>query len=57
MAALAEDVDLANFSLTGLPMPVTIRLPESLSDEELIAFSRRHRPYRIERNEEGLEPR
>ena len=53
MAALAESVELESFSLTGLPMPVTIRLPESLSDEELIAFSRRNRPYRIERNEAG----
>lgn len=53
MAALAEGVELENLSLTGLPMPVTIRLSEPLSDQELIAFSRRNQPYRIERNEEG----
>ena len=53
MAALAEFTGLDSFSLTGLPMPVTIRLPEPLSDEELIAFSYRNRPFRIERNEDG----
>ncbi len=40
-------------SLAGLPMPVTIRLPEPMTDDELIAFSRRNRPYRIERNAKG----
>ena len=40
-------------SLAGLPMPVIIRLPELMSDDELIAFSRRNRPCRIERNAKG----
>lgn len=53
MAALAESVGLEHFSLAGLPVPVTIRLPEPLTDDELIAFSHRNRPYRIERNEKG----
>jgi Uma2 family endonuclease len=39
--------------LFGLPMPLTFRPPVAMSDEELIAFSRRNRPYRIERNAEG----
>lgn len=34
-------------------MPITLRLPVPLSDEELIAFSRRNKPYRIERNNKG----
>jgi Uma2 family endonuclease len=53
MAALAESVGLEHLSLEGLRLPATIRLAEPLSDEELIAFSRRNRPYRIERNAEG----
>ena len=53
MAALAESVGLDSFSLTGLPMPVTIHLPEALNDEQLLAFSCRNRPSRIERNENG----
>ncbi len=53
MAALAESVGLDSFSLTGLSMPVTIHLPKALSDEELLAFSSRNRPFRIERNENG----
>jgi Uma2 family endonuclease len=53
MAALAEIVGMDQLSLAGLTMPVTLRLAASLSDEELIAFSRRNRPYRIERNANG----
>jgi Uma2 family endonuclease len=53
MAALAETQGLEHLSLAGLPVPVTIRLPKPLSDEELIAFSYRNRPYRIERNAHG----
>ena len=53
MAALAESVGLKFLSLAGLPTPVTLRLPVPLSDEELIAFSQRNRPYRIERNASG----
>ena len=39
--------------LVGLPMPFTFRPAVPLSDEELIAFSRRNKPYQIERNVEG----
>lgn len=53
MAALAESTWIRDFTLAGLPMPVTLHLPELLSDEELIAFSRNNRPYRIERDDQG----
>ncbi len=36
--------------LFGLPMPLTFQPPIAMTDAELIAFSRRNRPYRIERN-------
>ena len=42
-----------DWSLTGLPLPITLRPPSPLSDDELIAFSRRNRPYRIEKNSQG----
>lgn len=41
------------WSLTGLPLPITLRPSSPLSDDELIAFSRRNRPFRIERNAKG----
>lgn len=53
MAALAESARLEHFSLAGLPMPVTVRFDTPMTDEELIAFSRRNLPYRIERNAKG----
>jgi Uma2 family endonuclease len=53
MAALTEIVGTYQLSLAGLLMPITMRLTTPLSDEELIAFSRRNRPYRIERNAKG----
>ena len=53
MAALAESVVLAPLSFAGLPMPVTIRLPEPTSDDELIALSHQNRPFQIERNAQG----
>lgn len=53
MAALAESFQLESLSLAGLPMPVTLRLAQPFNDLELMAFSRRNRPYRIERNERG----
>jgi Uma2 family endonuclease len=53
MAALAESVRLEHFSLAGLPMPATIRLSAPLNDDELLAFSLRNRPLRIERNSMG----
>ncbi len=53
MAAVVESVGLRYLSLAGLACPVTIRLPEPLSDDELIAFSYRNRRYRIKRNADG----
>jgi len=41
------------WSLTGLPLPLVLRPPSPFSDEELIAFSRRNKPYRIEKNAHG----
>ena len=35
--------------LVGLPMPVKFRPAVAMTDEELIAFSRRNKPYQIER--------
>ena len=53
MAALAEFVELDWRTFTGLPMPLTLRLPVPMSDEDLITFSRRVRPYQVERNADG----
>ena len=39
--------------LAGIPLPATLRPPVPLTDDELIAFSRRNRPYRIELNARG----
>ncbi len=53
MATLAQFDRMQQGALVGLSMPLTVRPPVRMSDEELIAFSRRNRPYRIERNVEG----
>lgn len=63
MAALAEFVSdegvalearqRAGFALTGVPMPVTLRLPTPLTDEQLMRFSLENDSYRIERNAKG----
>jgi Uma2 family endonuclease len=53
MAALAEIRSVDSITFTGLPMPITLRLPVQLSDQELIAFSRSIRPYQVERNASG----
>ena len=36
------------WSLTGLPLPIVIRPPSPLSDDQIIAFSRSNKPYRVE---------
>jgi Uma2 family endonuclease len=41
------------WSLTGLPLPITLRPPSPLTDDELLAFSRKNKPFRIERNAKG----
>lgn len=53
VTALTQDGVFAELSLAGLSMPVTLRLSVPLSDAELLTFSRRNRPYRIERNAKG----
>ena len=37
------------WTLTGLPLPLILRPPSPFTDDELIAFSRRNKPYRIEK--------
>jgi len=39
--------------LIDLPMPVTLRPSAPVSDEDLMRFSSRNNPYKIERNKEG----
>jgi Uma2 family endonuclease len=41
------------WSLTGLPLPIVLRPPSPLTDDELMAFSRKNRPFRIEKNAKG----
>jgi len=41
------------WSLTGLPLPIVLRPPSPLTDDELITFSRKNKPFRIERNAKG----
>lgn len=41
------------WSLTGLPLPITLRPLSPLTDDELIAFSRKNKPFKIERNARG----
>jgi len=53
MATLAEIDVMQDGVLFGLPMPFSFRPATVMSDAELIAFSRRNRPFQIERNAEG----
>jgi Uma2 family endonuclease len=53
MAAVAQYELIEEGSLAGLPMPITLRPSVRMSDDELIAFSRRNSPYRIERSADG----
>jgi Uma2 family endonuclease len=41
------------WSLTGLPLPIVLRPPSPLTDDELMAFSHKNKPFRIERNAKG----
>ena len=41
------------WSLTGIPLPIVLRPLSPLTDDELIAFSRKNKPFRIERNARG----
>lgn len=53
MATLAQCDLMEEGVLFGLPMPLTFRPAVDLTDRELIAFSRRNRPFQIERNAAG----
>jgi len=53
MATLTQ-IDLTGEDIfVGLPMPLTVRPPVAMSDEEIVALSERNNPYQIERNAEG----
>lgn len=39
--------------MTGLPLPIVLRPLSPLTDDELIAFSEKNKPFRIERNAKG----
>ncbi len=52
--AAASQLDLTQEgAFAHLPMPFTWRPRVRMSDEELLAFSRLHRPFRIERTAQG----
>ncbi len=53
MSTVVQDALLHEGSLAGIPLPITLRAPVPLTDDELIAFSRRNRLYRIEQNANG----
>jgi Uma2 family endonuclease len=53
MAAIAERITEHGVTWAGLPLPVTVRPAIPMTDDELMAFSRQNRMYRIERNAKG----
>ena len=53
MATLAQIDVMQEGVLTGLPLPITVRPPVPISDDDLLALSRRNQMYRIERNAKG----
>ena len=42
-----------DWSLTGLPLPIVLRPPQPITDEEFLAFSRKNRLYRMEKTAQG----
>lgn len=52
MATQAGD-HAQQFSLAGIPFPITLRPAVRLSDKQLLAFSLNNRVYRMERNVQG----
>lgn len=42
-----------NLNLSSLPMPIRLRPDTPMSDEELMRFSRKNRPFRMEREPNG----
>ena len=53
MTALAEFVVSDALTFMGLPLPLTLRLPLPMTNDQLLAFAREHRIYRMERNAAG----
>ena len=51
--AFAVQGRICEGELAGIPLPATLRPPTPLTDDELMAFSRRNRPFRIELNARG----
>ena len=50
----ASQVDVVqDMTLTGLPLPITVRSAVPVSDDDLLRLSRQNRMYRIERNAKG----
>ncbi len=41
------------YTFAGLPLPLRIKPPYPLTDEEIIRFGEEHRPYPVERDPEG----
>lgn len=41
------------WSLAGLPLPIVLRPPSTLTEDELIEFSLKNKPHRIEKNAQG----
>jgi Uma2 family endonuclease len=53
MATLAQIDLMQEGVLTGLPLPITVRPPAPIGDDELMLLSQRNPIYRIERNARG----
>ncbi len=50
---MAQSDVILEMTLTGISLPITLRPATPLTDEQIMAFSRRNRPYQIERNTKG----
>jgi Uma2 family endonuclease len=53
MATPAQIDLMDDLTLIGLPLPITVRPPLPLSDDDLLALSQRNQEYRIELNAKG----
>jgi hypothetical protein len=53
MATLAQNNLMDDLTLIGLALPITVRPPLPISDDDLLVLSRRNPMYRIERNAKG----
>lgn len=53
MANAVQDEIAHEGRLAGIPLPATLRPSAPMSDDELLVFSQKNEPYRIERNARG----